>query len=103
MTVEYRFIEESLEDIEGFSESIQRGIFEKVDDAAADYFYNSEYYSKFYDHHGRVWDKLNFEIEDQSIRAVFIEQDEFLVIFVGNHEDFDYDTELYTLLQSRSK
>ncbi|MFB6158654.1 MAG: type II toxin-antitoxin system ParD family antitoxin [Candidatus Nanohalobium sp.] len=39
----------------------------KVDEAAEDHFYNSEYYSKFYDHHGQVRDKLDFDIDHEPI------------------------------------
>lgn len=98
---EYEFSEESLKDIQGFDEKVQREIFDKVEEASEDHFYNSEYYSKFYDHHGRVWDKLDFNINGEPICAIFIKREEFLVIFIGNHDDFDYDTELYNLLQDR--
>jgi hypothetical protein len=99
--VDYRFSRESLEDIEEFGQEVQKKIFEKIEQASDDHFYNSEHYSKFYDHHGRVWDKLSFEINGEPIRAVFVEREKFFIIFIGNHEDFDYDTELYNLLQSR--
>lgn len=102
MTAEYRFTEEAIQDIRAFPEDIQREIFEKIDAAAEKHFYNSESYSKFYDHHGRIWDKLNLEINNESIRAVFIEEEKFLIIFIGDHEDFEYDTDLYNLLKRRS-
>jgi len=100
---EYRFSNKSIEDIQEFEESVQREIFEKMEEASEDYFYNSEYYSKFYDHHGRVWDKLNFNIHGEPIRAVFVERERFFIIFIGNHEDFEYDTELYNLLKGREQ
>ena len=101
MTASYRFTEEARQDWKDFDAEAKEEILDKVDEAAEDHFYNSEYYSKFYGHHGRVWDKLNFEIRGEPVRAVFMQREEFLVIFIGSHEDFDYDTELYNLLQSR--
>lgn len=103
MTVSYRFTEETRQDWKEFDEEPKKEILDKVDEAAEDHFYNSEYYSKFYDHHGRIWDKLNFAIKGEPIKAVFIEGDEFLIIFIASHEDFKYDTDLYNLMQKRSK
>lgn len=102
MKASYRFTEAARQDWKRFDDNVREEILDKVDEASEDHFYNSEYYSRFYDHHGRVWDKLNFEIEERPIRAVFVERNEFLVIFVGSHEDFDYDTDLYNLLQERA-
>ena len=98
---EYEFSKASLEDIQDFDKKVQREIFDKVEEASEDHFYNSEYYSKFYDHHGRVWDKLDLNIDGEPIRAVFVKREKFFIIFVGNHDDFAYDTKLYNLLQDR--
>jgi hypothetical protein len=104
MTVDYRLTKEALEDLKVFRDSVKEEILQKIDEAAEDHFYNSKYYSKFYDHQGDIWDKLNFKIDEKPIRAVFMEtQKEFAIIFIGNHKEFEYDTNLYTLLSERSQ